>query len=142
MALALAIVGSLAFGVGLVVWLARGTHPSEVAQPSLKPAAPDPDSEVLFQLAIAGLDLSQPQEPGFFLYFPRRDAAHEAAREIEAAGFSTTVELGSGGEQWLCLAKTSMVLTRDALVAIRVAFSELAARHDGEYDGWGAEVAS
>lgn len=124
------------------IWLlARKQEPSPTPVVSGKPP-PDPDTEVLFQLAASGLDLTQPQEPGFFLYFPRRESADLAAREIEAAGFSTSVELGAGGEQWLCLAKTSMVLTRDALVAIRLGFSELAARYDGEYDGWGAPLAS
>lgn len=139
MNLTIAIGVLLALGV-LLSWWVYGQRRAGPATPSIRPGAPDPDSEVLYQLAVAGVDLTRPQEPGFFLYFARREAADQAAREIEAAGFSTTVELGAGGQQWLCLAKTSMVLTRDALVAIRVGFSELAARYDGEYDGWGAPV--
>jgi hypothetical protein len=128
--------------LGLGIWWLRASRKREPAQPSLKPSAPDPDSEVLYQLAVAGVDLTKPQEPGFFLYFGQRESADLAAREIEAAGFSTTVELGAGGEQWLCIAKKTMVLTRDSLVAIRIAFSELATRYDGEYDGWGTPLTS
>lgn len=101
---------------------------------------PDLDDAVLAQLKKAGSELSKPHNIEFFLYFPSQDAAESAASSIRNAGFEVNVSRAAQGDSWLCFANKSMIPALVDLQKIRQDFVALAARLDGEYDGWGTQV--
>jgi hypothetical protein len=96
-----------------------------------------PDGQVIEQLRTHS-DLSKPHEVEFFLYFPTRDAAEQAAQQIRPRGFDVNVEPGSPDSgKWLAFATKSMLPDLDEMEKIRSEFEDLAESLGGEYDGWG-----
>ncbi|NMG35841.1 hypothetical protein GRF61_15445 [Azoarcus sp. TTM-91] len=108
-------------------------------RPSVAAAEASLDGLVIQQLQQAGSDLSQPHSIEFFLYFPSEKAAKAAARELK--GFaSKEVSPADEGPEWLLLLSRQMKPIEKDLVSLRATFESLAARHGGEYDGWGSPV--
>jgi hypothetical protein len=103
-------------------------------------AQADPDREALDRLEQAKSDLSKPHNIEFFLYFPTKTAASDAATRIELQGFKTRVTRAGKGADWLCFVTKPMIPEHAALLSIRNSFEALASSLDGEYDGWGARV--
>ena len=101
---------------------------------------PDPDQQVLDQLKKAGSNLSKPHNIEFFLYFKTEKAAKSAADEIRNEVSSVNVQLGAGGEDWLCFATKEMIPKHSELVRLRKRFNDIALKRDGEYDGWGTPI--
>jgi hypothetical protein len=101
---------------------------------------PDKDAATLEQLVTAGSDLSRPHTPEFFLYLPTEASAQAVAARYTAVGFIADVHHAPKGSDWSCVLKKAMVLTPDTLRQLRREFTEVAAAHGGEYEGWGAEV--
>jgi len=113
-----------------------GCRRGQGAQPST-----DPDLSVLQQLEQAGSDLSKPHSPEFFLYFPSKESALEAARRLKAEGYVVKGEPSVADDgTWLCLATKSLLLKYESIVAIRARLDTLATDLGGEYDGWGTPV--
>jgi hypothetical protein len=100
----------------------------------------DLDELVRIQLKKAGSDLSKPHKIEFFLYFPTKPAAEQAAPQIRAAGYAVEVKPAAKGSDWLCFATKTMVPELPALQKIRRDFNSLAVSLNGQYDGWGTEV--
>jgi Regulator of ribonuclease activity B len=86
---------------------------------------PDLDESVLIQLKKAGSDLSKPHNIEFFLYFPTRAAAEQAASKIRDEGFQVKVQKAAKGDDWLCSATKTMVPELLALQRIRQNFGSL-----------------
>ncbi len=105
-----------------------------------RPKQADPDREVLVQLKKAGSNLSKPHDVEFFLYFPSKAVAEQAASKVRAAGFVVEVRPAAKGDDWLCFATRQMVPDFGALEQIRKDFTVLAASLGGEYDGWGTPI--
>ena len=101
---------------------------------------PDPDQQVLDQLKKAGSNLSKPHDIDFFLYFPTKDSASDAAKTLAGDVDTVKVEPGADKQTWLCLANKRMVPDHDKLVSLRTRFNEVARNGKGVYDGWGTEV--
>ena len=101
---------------------------------------PDLDQSVLVQLRKAGSDLTKPHHIEFFLYFPTKPVADEAALTIRNAGFEDEVRNAAPGDHWLCFATKTMVPELSELQKIRRDFVSLAVSMNGEYDGWGTPV--
>jgi hypothetical protein len=72
----------------------------------------------------------------FFLYFPTKEGAEEAARHLKKEGFNVEIEPDSIGSKWLCLAMK--VISEDSeFEAVEQNLETLAERLHGEFDGWG-----
>ena len=104
------------------------------------PKRVDPDEAVLVQLKKAGSNLSKPHRIEFFLYFPTKLVAEQAALRIKPAGFEVDVKLAAKGNDWLCFATRTMIPELPALQKIRRDFTAIASSLGGEYDGWGTAV--
>jgi hypothetical protein len=77
------------------------------------------------------------------LYLPSVDAASQAVRELRAEGYYVEERAAANAGQnplnpWLVLAKTEAVIDHEHVEETTLRFTELAARHGGEYDGWEA----
>lgn len=75
-----------------------------------------------------------------YLYFPRRDGAVASAERLQSLGFRAETRIGADGVNWLVLARHDVVPTEESIASVRKTMDELARQHDGEYDGWEAEV--
>jgi regulator of RNase E activity RraB len=99
------------------------------------------DAEVIENLRASGSDLSKPHDVDFFFYFASKAHAERAAQELAAASYrGVTLERGPEGRVWQVHTKRMMVPRLDAMSASTRALEALAARHGGEYDGWGTAV--
>jgi Regulator of ribonuclease activity B len=100
------------------------------------------DRLVLDQLRQAGADLSQPREVLHYLYAPTREDADALAAAVRAEGYEVEVrDSATGGPRpWLVLATAHRVVAEETAEAATSRFSELAAEHGAEYDGWEAAV--
>lgn len=129
----IAIVGIVLAVAALAVLALSNRRPAEVAATSL-------DGKVIAQLRRAGSDLSQPHDIDFFLYFPTEQAARAAALALDGRGFAVETGKAAQGPKWLMQLTRRMHPVERDLVALRRELDALAARHGGEYDGWGSPV--
>ena len=89
------------------------------------------------------LKVSKPGVPHVilhYLYFATSEAAEEAAAELRSLGFSTEDCPKAYDEASLVLARKELVPSEETIAAAREQMEEITRRHDGEYDGWEAEV--
>jgi hypothetical protein len=100
----------------------------------------DPDASVLVQLRKAGSNLSKQHAVEFFLYFPTRAIAEQAAGQIREGGFQVHVRPGSTDKDWLCFATKEMLPDLLTLQKTRTEFATLSKSLGGEYDGWGTPI--
>jgi hypothetical protein len=105
-----------------------------------KPETPqEADQLVLRQLAGLGADLTKPRHVIHYLYFAAESDAREAAEAAEATGYNATVEPPGGRiRQWSVRADATRLVSAPTVEAFRAWFEQLAADHNGEYDGWEA----
>src|ERR1041384_5792547 len=85
-----------------------------------------------------------------YLYFAAKSAAVEAAAVLRALGFQIEergdcaaagqCRLGADGVNWLVLARHTIVPSEGTISSARRVMEDLARKHNGEYDGWEAEV--
>ncbi len=101
----------------------------------------DLDQLVLVQLRESGSDLSKPHNIEFFLYFPTQSDADNARLRVIDAGFGAEVRRAAQGDSWLCFATKTMIPALSDLQKIRRDFTALASSMNGEYDGWGTQIA-
>src|SRR5215475_4946996 len=71
----------------------------------------------------------------YFLYFSREKDAKLAGRSLRQMGFSIEINRATDENNWLMLA-TAPPDSEDKIDETRIELEELAARYDGEYDGW------
>ena len=100
----------------------------------------DLDEAVLVQLKKAGSDLSKPHKIDFYLYFPTKSVAEQAALSLRRTGFEVVVKKGADDKNWLCLATKPMILDLPAIRQTQHDLDRLAASLKGNYDGWEAGV--
>jgi Regulator of ribonuclease activity B len=101
------------------------------------PAVDDPITVMVSRLRQACLQAeTRYVSADFFCYFPDEASATAAAREAINARYRTVVDVSDGtyALQATCTLELDEALVRDHVVW----FEELARRHGGEYDGWGA----
>lgn len=105
-------------------------------------AAPDSDLDkvVIDQLQKAGSNLTKPHAIDFYLYFPDKPVALEAAAKMAKAGFQVKFGKAAKGDKWLCIARKSLVPELPAIQEIGRNLTEMATSLKGEYDGWEAGV--
>jgi hypothetical protein len=141
-----------------------GRARSRMPRPYLDPAAPRPtvramadeeaefeilseegetpeehDLEILETLEEHGEDLAEPREIRVDLLFPDEESANAAEEELTELGYEVAgFEAAGEEEQWALRATRELRVDRENVSGFRHRFEELAARHDGEFDGWEA----
>jgi len=101
------------------------------------------DQEVIEQLRALGADLNQPREVIHYLYLPGEEASHLAAEALQSKGYSIEETAAANADEnppnpFLVKATIQSVLNPTNVQESRRLFEQLAAFHDGEYDGWEA----
>ena len=95
--------------------------------------------EILETLEEHGEDLSEPREIRVDLLFPDEASANAAEEELTELGYEVaTFEAAGEEEQWSLRATRELRVDHGNVTGFRHRFEELAARHDGEFDGWEA----
>ena len=100
----------------------------------------NPDAEVIEQLRLAGSDTSKPHPIEFFLYFPTAKAADAVCDILRSQNFTASAQPSASTSDFVCLATKSLIPTVEEMNRLTIEFNSLAARFDGEYDGWGSPV--
>ena len=99
----------------------------------------DADELALRQLAGRGADLAKPRHVIHFLYFASESDARAAADAVTEGSWTANVEPPTETiHQWCVKADGQRILGPETVAAFRSWFENLAAQHDGEYDGWEA----
>ena len=100
----------------------------------------NPDAEVIEQLRLAGSDISKPHPIEFFLYFPTAISADAACGILRSQNFTASAQPSASSSDFVCLATKSLIPTVEEMNRLTIELNSLAARFDGEYDGWGSPV--
>ena len=110
--------------------------------PGDKPGAPvaDPVLIALDQLRRAGADPTVPHQPRHFIYVPGVKAAQNLARALKSPRRVVELDTSARTGYWLVVIKQSMVVTPDAMAALRTEFEAAAAPLGGQYDRWQVEL--
>jgi hypothetical protein len=101
------------------------------------------DQAVIEQLRALGADLNQPRELIHYLYLPAPEVSRQAAKALRSRGYSTEERAAANANEnppnpFLVMATSQTVLNPRTLQEFRQLFEQLAAFHNGEYDGWEA----
>ena len=107
-----------------------------------KPAPPDPDALVVAQLRKAGADPSMPHETSHFLYVPGVKAAQQVARSLKRPDRRIEIETSARKGYWLVAVIQSVVVTPEAIAALRSEFESAVTPLGGDYDYWQVAVAN
>lgn len=102
----------------------------------------DWDAKQISQLRSLGSDPFQPHQVDFFFGLPSEAACEGLRRDLEGEGFTIDVKpVPQAVDQPFSLhASKSMRLSVPDMQALSRRFTELAASHGGQYDGWAAGV--
>ncbi|MDD2337285.1 MAG: ribonuclease E inhibitor RraB [Geobacteraceae bacterium] len=108
------------------------------------------DKEVLAAMASHGADLSKPAHTIHYLYFKSIEKAHSAAEELRSAGYqnlrvhraptASIWKLLFGPKEFSCIAEAHAVPSETAVFETTDSMNELAAKYEGDYDGWEASI--
>ena len=108
---------------------------------SAQSIAEQQDARVIENLAAAGSDISKPHNIDFFMFFPSKSKAKAAATEIEQLGYTiASIDRPPGQSQWQIHATRVMAPQLEAMTATTRTLEAVAAKHGGDYDGWGTGV--
>ena len=110
--------------------------------PGDKPTGPvDPDVQALDSMRRAGADPTVPHQTRHFIYIPGVRAAHDLARAVKKPGREVEIDTSARKGYWLVVVSESMLVTPDAIAALRSEFEAAAAPVGGQYDRWQVDVA-
>jgi Protein of unknown function (DUF1260). len=107
-----------------------------------QPGVADPDALAVEQLREAGADPSMPHETRHFLYMPGVKAAQQVSRSLERPDRRIEIETSARKGYWLVAVIQSIVVTPEAIAALRDEFEAAAELCGGEYDYWQVDVAN
>jgi len=100
----------------------------------------DFQTEVLTQLRQMGSDTSKPRGFDFYLYLPTEAAARQAGQRLTNTNYQVEIRPAAKGDDWLCLAKTTLTPDTAPLSEIGKLFTQLAVEFHGDFDGWESDV--
>ncbi len=105
------------------------------------PSDPDPiedaDELILRSLQESGIDVTHDLPLDFLLYFPGEHEARLAMRDGERAGYDAEIHPPPSEDlDWMVVLSRRMTPSLVQLKEERVRLDELAAAHDGEFEGW------
>lgn len=107
-------------------------------------AAVDPNvatMAALENMRRSGADPLVPHQTRHFLYVPGVKAAQQVARTLRKPKRRIDVETSARKGFWLVVVGQSMLVTPEAMSALRIEFEAAARPHGGEYDRWQVDVA-
>lgn len=102
------------------------------------PDPPDDEDEVILRsLRESGVDVAHELPVDFILYFPSESDARKALRTTQRDGFAGELHPPPSDDlDWMIVLSRRMVPSLEALREVRARLDELAAEHDGEFEGW------
>ena len=104
---------------------------------------PNSGAFILEQLQRFGSDVNRKHEVSFWLYFPTKVSAQQAAHRAEAAGLNPEISpplKDSSASNWLCLLYCPHVPDESLLDGISQFCTGLALEFKGQFDGWEASL--
>jgi hypothetical protein len=108
-----------------------------------QPAAPvDPVQRAIEQLRKAHADPAQPHETRHFMYVPGVTNAQQVADALKAPGRHIEIDTSARQGFWLVVVIVHIVITTEAMDALRAEFEAAAEAVGGEYDYWQVAVAN
>jgi Regulator of ribonuclease activity B len=110
--------------------------------PGRKLGAPtiDPVTLAIEQLRRAGADPTVPHQTRHFIYVPGVKAAQNLARALKSQRRVVDLDTSARKGYWLVVVKQSMIVTPDAMAALRTEFEAAAAPLGGQYDRWQVDL--
>jgi len=93
------------------------------------------------QMRRAGADPSIPHQTRHFMYVPGVKAAQKLARVLKKQSRHVEVDTSARKGYWLVVVRQSMIVTPDAIAALRTELEAAARPLGGEYDRWQVDVA-
>jgi hypothetical protein len=114
----------------------------------LRRTVPDKQAEsvdlsalALESMRRAGADPAVPHQTRHFLYVPGVKAAQEIARALRNPQRRIEIETSARTGYWLVVVRQSMLITPEAMAALRLELETAARPFGGEYDRWQVEIA-
>ncbi len=104
---------------------------------------PNAGSFILEQLRESGSNLDEKHEVTFWIYFPSKLQADEAARRADEAGLHPEVSESTSDDaeqKWLCLLHCAHIPDESILDGIDAFCTQLAEDFNGKFDGWEARL--
>ena len=98
---------------------------------------------ILEQLQRFGSDVNCKHDMTFWLYFPNKNSAEQAAHRAKKTGLKPKVSpplKNSPCSEWLCLLYCPHIQDETILDGISEFCTQLATEFNGEYDGWEAKL--
>jgi regulator of RNase E activity RraB len=107
-----------------------------------QPAALEQDARVIEVLLKNGSDFTKPHRVDYFFVMPTEASAKAIAAELQSTGFVVQrIGVPPRLSTWEVHVQRSQLVQLEAMQATTIAFTKLAERFGGVYDGWGAPVA-
>ena len=101
----------------------------------------DPVAQALDQLRHAGANPKVAHQTRHFMYVPGVKAAQEVARLVSGPGRFVEVDTSAQQGYWLVVVRETLVVTSEAMEALRTEFEAAAHPLGGHYDRWQVDVA-
>jgi hypothetical protein len=101
----------------------------------------DPVAQALDQLRHAGADATATHQTRHFIYVPGVKAAHQVARLLQTPGRVIEIDTSAQQGYWLVVICQSLVVTPEAMEALRREFEGAAHPLGGHYDRWQVDIA-
>ncbi len=106
------------------------------------------DREVMAQMLQAGSDLTKPHPIYYYLYFRAKAAAEAAGAILRQEGFGVKIHPAPNPwwkrffvkYRWTCLAEKTFIPEEATVIAASQRMNALAAQHQGDFDGWEAQI--
>ncbi|WP_195764031.1 ribonuclease E inhibitor RraB [Pseudoduganella rivuli] len=100
------------------------------------------DAQVIESLRKNGSDFTKHHRVDYFFVMPSEASAKAIAAELAAAGFAVQ-QIGVPPKQktWEVHVQRLQLVQVDDMQATTIAFTTLAKKYGGDYDGWGAPAA-
>lgn len=105
-----------------------------------RPNPADSDLAAIAEMRHAGADPSVPHRTRHFMYVPGVKAAQQLARLLKNPSRHVEIDTSARRGYWLVVVAQSMLVTPEALAALRAEFETAAGSLGGEYDRWQVEV--
>ena len=113
---------------------------SAVIERSSFPA--DADGEVLYRLALKGIDLSQKRKIEFYCYASSRDTAAEIAEDLATYGYDPRIAIddddGASETTISVYAEINMLPDYELLIIEQKRLDVILKRYGTRCDGWGS----
>jgi Regulator of ribonuclease activity B len=99
------------------------------------------DALALRQLESRGANMTKPRHVVHFLLFGDEADATAASEMIRSTSWRATVESPTETRaEWTVRADDERIVSADTVASYRSWFEQIAAQHQGEYDGWEAKA--